>query len=56
MTAPQKIEIPMVETLSNTVKDLDRKAKAKDTEFRKDARKECQRREDIGETSVLEKM
>ena len=37
-------------------KDLDQKAKSKDTEFNKDACKEWQRRENIGETSVIKKM
>ena len=55
-TAPQRIEMPILGTLSNSVKYLDRKAKAKDTEFNKDARKYWQRREDIGDASVLEKM
>ena len=55
-TAPQRIEMPILGTLSSSVKDLDRKAKSKETDFNKDARKYWQRREDIGETSVLEKM
>ena len=38
-TAAQRIEIPIVGILSNVVKDLYRKAKAKETEFNKDARK-----------------
>ena len=36
---PQIIEIPIVGALSNAVKDLDRKAKAKETESNKDVRK-----------------
>ena len=55
-TDPQRIEMTIVGTLSNVVKDLDQKAKAKDTEFNKNAQKECQRREEIGDTSVIEKM
>ena len=55
-TAKQRIEMPIVGTLSNTVKDLDRKAKAKETEFKNHARKEWQQREEIGENSVVEKM
>ena len=55
-TAPHRIEMPIVETLSNAVNDLDRKAKDKETEFNKDAQKEWQQREDIGETSIPEKM
>ena len=35
-TAPQMIEIPIVETLWNAVKCLDRKAKDKWTDFNKD--------------------
>ena len=54
--APQRIEIPMVGKLSNAVKDLDRKAKAKETEFNKDEWKEWKRIEEIGDTSVIEKM
>ena len=46
----------MVGKLSNAVKDLDRKAKAKETEFNKDEQKEWKRREEIGDTSVIEKM
>ena len=52
-TAPQRIEMPIVGKLSNSVKDLDRKARSKETEFNKYVRKEWQRREDIGDTSVL---
>ena len=48
--------MPIVGTLSNAVKDLYQKAKAKETYFKKDAHKEWKRREDIGETRVLEKM
>ena len=55
-TAPQRIEIPIIETLSNAIKDLYRKAKDEDTGFNKDALKEWLRREEIGETSILEKM
>ena len=55
-TAPQRIEMPILGTLSNPVKDLDRKAKAKETEFNKDAQKYWQQREDIGYTSVLDQM
>ena len=54
--APQRIEIPIVGALSDAVKELYRKAKAKETEFNKDARKEWQRIEDTRETRVLEKM
>ena len=46
----------IVETLSNSVKDLDRKSKAKETEFNKDTRKEWQRREYIEETSVIDQI
>ena len=42
--SPQRIEIPIVGTLSITVKDLDQKAKAKETDFNKDARKEWKQR------------
>ena len=55
-TAPQRIEMPIVGTLSNAGKDLNRKAKDKDTEFNKYARKEWQRGEYIGENRVLEKI
>ena len=48
----KRIEMPIVGTLSNSVKDLDRKSKSK----KKSWRKEWQRREDIGETNVLEKL
>ena len=43
-TASQRIEIPKVGTLSNEVKYLDRKSKAKEKEFNKDTCKEWQRR------------
>ena len=49
-TAPHRIEIRIVGTLSNAVKGLDIKAKTKEIEFNKDVRKEWQW---IGETSVL---
>ena len=39
MTAPQRIEMPIVGTSSNAVKDLYRKAKAKEIDYKKDARK-----------------
>ena len=39
MAAPQRIEIPIVGTLLNSVKDLDQKSKAKETYFKKDVRK-----------------
>ena len=45
----------IVETLSNSVKDSDRKAKSKEIDFNKDEQKEWQQREEIGETSILEK-
>ena len=45
----------IVETLSNSVKDSDRKAKSKEIDFNKDEQKEWQQREKIGETSILEK-
>ena len=48
--------MPILGILSNSVQYLDRKAKAKDIEFNKDARKYWQQREDIGETRVIEKM
>ena len=48
--------MPILGTLSNEFKDLDRNSKAKEIDFRNDARKEWQRREEIGETIVLEKM
>ena len=41
--APQRIEITIVGTVSNAVKDLDWKVKSKETEFNKDAREEWQR-------------
>ena len=55
-TYPHRIEIPMVRTLSNAVNDLDRKAKAKQIEFNKNVRKEWQRIEYIGDTSVLDQI
>ena len=56
MTDPQRTEIPIVDTSSNTFNYLDGKANTKMTEFNKDTLKECQWREWIGYTSVLEKM
>ena len=38
-TAPQRTEMEIVATLSNAVKDLDRKAKAKETDLNKDVKK-----------------
>ena len=43
-------------TLSNAVNDSDQKAKSKEIHFNKDAQKEWQLIEYIGETSVLEKI
>ena len=54
--APQRTEIPIVGTLSNIVKDLDQKAKDKETYIKNDARKEWKRIKEIGDNSVLEKM
>ena len=54
--APQMIEMPIVGTLSNSVKDLDLKSESKEKEFNKDARKEWQRIKEIWDTRVLEKM
>ena len=48
--------MPILGTLSNSVKDLDRKSKAKETEFNKDTQKEWQQREDIEETSVIDQI
>ena len=56
MTDQQRIEMPIVGKLSTAVNDLDQKAKSKEIEFNKDARKYWQHREDIGETSVIEKL
>ena len=54
-TALQRIEIPIVGTLSNSFKYLYRKEKSKEKEFNKDAQKEWQQREEIGDKTVLEK-
>ena len=39
MTAPQRMDMPIVWTLSNAFKDLDRNAKSKETQFNEDAPK-----------------
>ena len=54
--APQRMDMPILGTLSNAVNDLYWRLKAKETDFNKDKRKEWQRREEIGVPSVLEKM
>ena len=38
-TAPQRTEMEIVAAISNAVKDLDRKAKAKEKDFNKDVKK-----------------
>ena len=53
MKASQMIEMPIVGKLSNSVKNLDRKAKPKEIDFNKDAQNEWQWREDIGENNII---
>ena len=39
-TAPQRVQLPIVGTLSYAVREFDRKAKEKETEFNMDAQKD----------------
>ena len=54
--APQRIEISIVGTLSSSVKELYWKTNSKEKVFKNDAREEWQLWEEIGETTILDKM